>query len=565
MHSTVYLGSDTVVHVFLLFFVLSFYEVSSSSLFYQAINIFKVQSVILFLQGFFDSITRAHIYANDLLVTVDRIMLEIKFIDHRQYKYTLELSTKKIFILFILISLFLIIYLHIKTPYRLSLLSPALTSVSFSNDSVFETHSPDYYSIPMPCIEPHCHIQCLKTYETDQQQKIIHQDSLTKFQREHLMIDLGEDTILQQLINSVPPTKQCIFERISNISIRFYPILFGFIDIYFPQTRSRQILINNQIKTVEQICLPRKSKAFSYLIPGKLDTYKFSFENELDYRRVYSSAYFAITMKKGGWDCNRHYEILTSGTIPFFDRLNQSGQSTLALLPKSLLYEVQNLQGVNRDSLTIDFKRFDINQYNLLLHRLLYYAKHRLTTEKIVEYILKTIEYPLKTSKQQHSILYIAHRQADYMKDFMLHGFTKIFEDNLHVYQPPRYLYQYSLNKMWSNDEMKSYYNHKLYGFGYGYKLCLKAYSHLYERDHQESSNEKSIENKIKEKKYSLIVFGSILREHRFYSLVKDYYEQSKVVLIDGEDEGQDNRRKDFLNHGIYFLREIPDDCRLIL
>ena len=51
----------------------------------------------------------------------------------------------------------------------------------------------------------------------------------------------------------------------------------------------------------------------------------------------------------------------------------------------------------------------------------------------------------------------------------------------------------------------------------------------------------------------------------RFYSLVKDYYEQSKVVLIDGEDEGQDNRRKDFLNHGIYFLREIPDDCRLIL
>ena len=424
-------------------------------------------------------------------------------------------------------------------------------STSFSNQiQQREITVASYYNAPMPCIQPHCYIQCYSTYTSNEENR-------TKYQREHLMIDLGEDRIVQQLIQSIPPFKQC--------SVRYYPILFGFIEQYFPKSQSRQILIHNQIRSVEQMCLPRKAKAFNDLIPGKLDTYKFGFENELDYRRLYSSAYFAITMKKGGWDCNRHYEILTSGTMPFFDNLNQAGKHTLSLLPKPLLYEAQQLKGVNRINMTIDLLQFNIDEYYLLLHRVLYYAKHRLTTVKVAEYILRVINYSMSSSSTNHSVLYISHYQPDYLKDFMLHGFTNIFRENFHVFQPPRYLYEYPLDKMWTRNETTNYFQHKLYGLGYGYKLCLSDYLHLYKRDKIELANETTIENNIKMKKYSLIIYGSILRENRFYSLVKQYYESSRVVLLDGEDEGKDIRRRNFTDWGTYFLREIPDDCNLIV
>jgi hypothetical protein len=266
-------------------------------------------------------------------------------------------------------------------------------------------------------------------------------------------------------------------------------------------------------------------------------------------------------MKKHGWDCNRHYEIITSGTMPFFDRLHQAGNHILSLLPKSILYAAQVLPGVNRQNLSINHTLFDVNQYQLLLHRLIYYAKHRLTTVKIVENILKIIQYPVVSS----SVLYISHGEPDYMKDFMLHGFTKIFGENLHVYQPPGYMYQYPLSRMWTAEQTRNYYGRNLYGLGYGYKLTLKNYVNLYERDRKDLSNLTIVRNNIRMKNYSLIVFGSILRQNSLFPLVREYYQPSRIVLIDGEDDGKDSRRRDYAKSGTYFLREIPDDCNLIM
>ncbi|CAF3363021.1 unnamed protein product [Rotaria sp. Silwood2] len=357
---------------------------------------------------------------------------------------------------------------------------------------------------------------------------------------------MGQDIIVQKLINFISLPKVCPYrqssssslEKSTNMTVEFYPIVFGFIDQYLFESIPRQVLFNQQLKIIDQICLPKKSKDFSDLIPRKLKTYKFGFENELDYRRLYSTAYFAITMKKGGWDCNRHYEIISSGTMPFFDQLNKAGNYTLSLLPKSILYEAQTIPG--------------------------YYAKHRLTTVKIVEYILNIIRYPIKSSKK-HSILYISHEQFDYMKDFMLHGFTRIFEENLYVFKPPKYMYEYPTSKMWNQEETKDYFKHTLYGFGYGYKLALKNYVRLYERDKKNLHDETIIENNIKAKNYSLIVFGSILRNNKLFSLTIKHYERSRIVLIDGEDASKHKDRSEYAKWGTYFLREIPDNCDVFM
>jgi len=424
----------------------------------------------------------------------------------------------------------------------------------------------------MPCIEPHCTIECFVTYESHDKDGIIRNESLSKIEQEHLMIDMGYDAIVQELIKFIPPYKRCpyrkrsflFFRRNTNTTVKFYPILFGFVEQYMPKTIIRQILIDNQIRTVDQICLPKKTKDFSELIPGEKNTYKFGFESELDYRRLYSTAYFAITMKKAGWDCNRHYEIISSGTMPFFDQLNQAGNHTLSLLPKSILYQAQNIQGVNRLNMKIDHQLFNINQYYLLLHRLLFYAKHRLTTVKIVEYILNIIKYPI-ISSQKHSILFISHHKSDYLKDLMLHGFTRIFQENLHVFQPPSYMYQYPTSNMWNIQQTEKFFGEKLYGFGYGYKLTLKNYLHLYERDKKDLFTQDIVESNIRNNNYSLVVFGSIIRENKLFSLVTKYYQQSQIILIDGEDNMKHTQRSDFAKLGTYFLREIPDQCNLIM
>ena len=351
-------------------------------------------------------------------------------------------------ILFILVAIILIL-ITVFAKRNFMLIKMNIPN-QFEDQKQLKRHPALYKSIPMPCLQPHCDIECVDIYENGTKDGLIDGTSLSKLQREHLMIDMGNDSLVNNLINSIPPPKICPYRQHSsssstinsNMTVKFYPIIFGFVDQYLLNTIPRQVLLNNILYHIDQICLPKKFNDFDSLMPGREETYRFKFENEIDYRRIYGTAYFAITIKKGGWDCNRHYEIISTGTTPYFDKLDHAGNYTLSHLPKSLLYEAQKLAGVNRETMTINHQLFNVSHYNLLLHRLLYYAKYRLTTVKLVEYILKVIQYSL-TSSQKHSVLYIAHYDSDYLKDYMLHGFTRIFEENLHVFQPPKFLYCY--------------------------------------------------------------------------------------------------------------------------
>ena len=47
----------------------------------------------------------------------------------------------------------------------------------------------------------------------------------------------------------------------------------------------------------------------------------YAFDREADYYADIATSRFGVTMKKGGWDCMRHYEIAAQGTVPAFYRL----------------------------------------------------------------------------------------------------------------------------------------------------------------------------------------------------------------------------------------------------
>ena len=47
-------------------------------------------------------------------------------------------------------------------------------------------------------------------------------------------------------------------------------------------------------------------------------SHSYAFSDESAYYKDIASSYYAITMKKAGWDCMRHYEIAGNGTVPCF-------------------------------------------------------------------------------------------------------------------------------------------------------------------------------------------------------------------------------------------------------
>ena len=125
---------------------------------------------------------------------------------------------------------------------------------------------------------------------------------------------------------------------------------------------------------------PNKNKIQEYAtcIPGQPETYIFN--SEQPYYEDYQKSYYGVTMKKAGWDCMRHYEILGNYCIPYFIGLENCPESTLANIPKDLLFEGRELAN-----------NFDEQKYFTILDELFNYTKNNLTTINLAKYILDKI------------------------------------------------------------------------------------------------------------------------------------------------------------------------------
>lgn len=120
-----------------------------------------------------------------------------------------------------------------------------------------------------------------------------------------------------------------------------------------------------------------KTQEYGSIIPGQ-GGYKFDVESE--YYNDYNKSYFGVTMKKAGWDCMRHYEILANNCIPYFTDLHECPTTTLTNLPKELLIEARNLAN-----------NFDEQKYFNILDELFEHTKSYLTTKELAKYVLEKI------------------------------------------------------------------------------------------------------------------------------------------------------------------------------
>jgi len=120
-----------------------------------------------------------------------------------------------------------------------------------------------------------------------------------------------------------------------------------------------------------------KTQEYASIIPGQ-GGYKFSVEQ--DYYNDYNKSYYGVTMKKAGWDCMRHYEILANHCIPYFTDLQECPKMTLTNLPKELLLESKELAD-----------NFDEQKYFSILDEVFEYTKNNLTTKNLAKYVLEKV------------------------------------------------------------------------------------------------------------------------------------------------------------------------------
>lgn len=121
-----------------------------------------------------------------------------------------------------------------------------------------------------------------------------------------------------------------------------------------------------------------KNKEFSYIDPRDTSTY--IYDNETDYYNDYKSSRFGFTMKKAGWDCLRHYEIIMNGCLPMFLNLEQCPVNTMTHFPKQIL------QKFYTNFLDANLKYDHI--YNEIIHDLQSHVLEYCSTENMFKYVL---------------------------------------------------------------------------------------------------------------------------------------------------------------------------------
>jgi hypothetical protein len=280
--------------------------------------------------------------------------------------------------------------------------------------------------------------------------------------------------------------------------------------------------------------IPKKTKILSNLIPGVLSTYIYTTEE--DYYNEYQQSLFAITMKKAGWDCLRHYEIMANGCIPVFIDINNCPQNCLALNPKNLYIEANLLYSKYKDKNVNSLTNEEYEECYNLIYKFLYFLKNNLTSDIMAQYILR------KTNNENiKSVLYLSKDPSpDYLRCLTLIGFKELFGDKCHDYIEIPHIYK--------NNNIQ--YN-KLYGKGI-------SYTKLFEKSYRNKSNDYTVEQDIINHKYDIIVYGSMTRGLPFFDLVQKYYNPSNIILLNGEDElytiSSNDKNSNILN---IFIREI--------
>ena len=301
-----------------------------------------------------------------------------------------------------------------------------------------------------------------------------------------------------------------------------------------------------------------KIREFADLGPGETgdkSNYRYGPDDEAAYHKMYQNSLFALTKKKGGWDCLRHYEILANGCIPIFETLSSHSSSpefkrnvtpngsqrlasggprlctflqslencphlTMFSLPKELLIEAKE------QLLPWNFDKKPL--YDTYLKRLLEYFKKNCSTSATVQNFFDFLPKEVKL-KTRNVLLVMGNCGVNYTRETFWIGMKRYIQSLGGVaveYPKIDFLY-----KDYSGEKKN------LYGNGYTYANRLTP-------DYDFSKEE--IEEKVANHFFDLIIYGKVgpdegwegsLPNMPLWNQVFKNYSKNEIVFLYGGDE----------------------------
>ena len=284
------------------------------------------------------------------------------------------------------------------------------------------------------------------------------------------------------------------------------------------------------IITDKQILDTEHREFQSQLVPGERSTYIYGDDEEY-YNENYQKSTFAYTMKKGGWDCLRHYEIMANGCIPCFmdgtPPLENCPKETLINFPKELVKEAKekiwdnfSKSGESRETYVTMRNLIKLYQKNIVEHT----RKHCSTSGTIRYFFSK-----MPQLRPKNVLLIRGNCGVNYTRETFWIGMKRFIQSfNGVAIEYPKIDYLY-----------KNYQGEKknLYGNGFTYSCRLE--------DDFTFTDEEIIQ-KIDNKFFDLIIYGKVgpdedyegsLPNMPLWNHVFKKYNKNQIVFLYGGDE----------------------------
>ena len=294
--------------------------------------------------------------------------------------------------------------------------------------------------------------------------------------------------------------------------------------------------------------------------------YQFSLDQEAQYYANYKRSSLSLTSRKGGWDCLRHLEILASGCIPYMPDIDDCPPLTMTHYPRALISKARFLykgQVKQTTDGSLEAMRKPVIEdqatYNDIAGRLLAHTQKCLSTSALARWTLDITGH-----SNARSILFLTDAaKISYVSVMLYHGLRSILGRGVTDYQRMWYMY----------DSAPLRKRGRLYGRGFTYSGRLPDLE----------VNRKAIRSRIKNREFDVIVFGLVSHSNSLLPLVRRYYDQEEILLIDGGDsmlfpgipkfgrvKGSLLRKlqipdRNLIRNGIVLKREINDETLAML
>jgi len=325
---------------------------------------------------------------------------------------------------------------------------------------------------------------------------------LTQFYKEQL---LDKIETIDKIYNVTPLTHSEVYSILykEDVLDRIFPLAYCIPD---------EVLDNTALD---------KPNIWAELIPGETQTYRFDFLQEKEYYEMYKKSKFAITQKKGGWDCLRHYEIIANKCIPFFKNLQNCPKHTLCTIPKQLILKAM--------AELLPYKPAEYeDKYNKYSENIFTHFRENCTTSANTRYILSKIP----NSEKINNILLIGcDPGVNYTREMTWIGMIRNYSENKHavIGEYPRIPYLYN-----NFDEHSK---KTLHGQGFTYTKRLQ---------YTEALTDKDIINKTISGFWDIIIFGKVGPDEGYmgtlpnlplWTNIVDRYTREQIIFLYGGDE----------------------------